>query len=1125
MHRRQDAWQRVLLVAVRRATMSLLVGVATVLGSPPDAQAADGCTPVVAHIVSIQGIVELRRPRDAGWKLAEPGVVLCPGDLVRVGRSSRAAVRLANDSTLRLDQRTTVTLEGLDERKSTLLELLTGVFHLITRTPKPFKIKTPFVTAGVEGTEFTVSVDDQGARLAVFEGRVSAANEHGGLMLVSGEAAVAAKGQAPRKELLVRPADAVQWALYYPTIFDYRLGEGMAGTPGEAALRESIALYRQGRLVEAIGRLDNVPEGLGSARFLTYRAGLLLLVGRVDEAGPDIQRALQLDPRDSDAHALQSIVAVVRNDKDQALGLAGKAVEFNEASPSARIALSYAQQAHFKVEEASASVQKAVELDPQNALAWARLAELHMSTGYLDRALEAAQRAVSLNPDLARTQTVLGFANLTWIDTKAAKQAFEKAIALDQADPLPRLGLGLAKIREGDLAAGREEVEIAVSLDPENSLLRSYVGKAYYEEKRDELAGTQFNLAKERDPKDPTPWFYDAILKQGQNRPVEALQDLQKSVELNDNRAVYRSQLLLDEDRASRALSMAKVYDDLDFQQLATVEASRSLMQNPSNYSAHRFLSDTYAQSQRQQITRASELLQAQLLQPINLTPIPPQIAFPDLFLPSSVGIARAGLYEFNPLFEREGVRFRGTGVGGNLGTRGDELALSGMKDRISFSVGQFHFQTDGFRPNNDVRHDIYGGLIQLALSPSANIQAELRTRETKHGDLAMTGAPDQFDPGFRQTVKQDIARLGSRISLAPNSDILLSFIHAKLQDNLVLPDFSFSTFGTDKVDQLEGQYILRASRATLIAGGGGYNLKINIRDFFGGAGPFVISSHGEGRNAYVYSHFPLSSSTLLVLGASYDYVSDAGVKVERVSPKLGLDFRPTPRLSLRLVAFESVKPALIASQTLQPTQILAFSQYFDDLNTTRSKTAGAGLDVRPADSVHLGFQASRRKTEFPGDIFGQPFSVRAEETEGIAYIYKSMGQRASLSIQYIFEEFSRPRDDAIPFGLPFQVRNKILPVKLRYFSPTGWFGSLGTEFVSQRVQDGLTGTTDRNFSLVNAALGYRFPGRRGFLQFEARNIFDKRFEFRDVSFLSVEPLNPRFVPVRTWLARLSVDF
>ena len=355
----------------------------------------------------------------------------------------------------------------------------------------------------------------------------------------------------------------------------------------------------------------------------------------------DIEQALKLEPGNSDAYALQAIIAVVQNDKEQALTLATKAVELDQASSTARLALSYAQQAHFNIEDALASVQKAVELDPENALAWARLAELHMSTGYLDRALKAAQRAADLNPLLSKTHTVLGFAHLTQINTEAAKTAFAQAIELDQADPMPRLGMGLAKIREGDLEEGRIELEIAASLDPANSLIRSYLGKAYFEEKRYNLAGTQFDLAKALDPNDPTPWFYDAIQKQTQNRPVEALRDLQKSIDLNNNRAVYRSKLLLDQDQAARGSSLARIYDNLGFEKRALMETAKSLTLDPANHSAHRFLSDAYLNIPRHEIARVSELLQAQLLQPINVNPVQPRLAVADLNIITGTGPAR----------------------------------------------------------------------------------------------------------------------------------------------------------------------------------------------------------------------------------------------------------------------------------------------------------------------------------------------------------------------------------------------------------------------------------------------------------------------------------------------------
>ena len=117
---------------------------------------------------------------------------------------------------------------------------------------------------------------------------------------------------------------------------------------------------------------------------------------------------------------------------------------------------------------------------------------------------------------------------------------------------------------------------------PEKLLVRSYLGKAYYEEKRKPLDQREYAIAKELDPKDPTPWFYDAIAKQTTNRPVEALQDMQKAIELNNNRMVYRSRLLLDSDLAARSAALGQIYNNLGFQQLGLVEGWKSVNTDPT---------------------------------------------------------------------------------------------------------------------------------------------------------------------------------------------------------------------------------------------------------------------------------------------------------------------------------------------------------------------------------------------------------------------------------------------------------------------------------------------------------------------------------------------------------------
>jgi tetratricopeptide (TPR) repeat protein len=366
---------------------------------------------------------------------------------------------------------------------------------------------------------------------------------------------------------------------------------------------------------------------------------------------------------------------------------ANAAVAADARSAAARVARSYALQARFDLQGAREALDKAVELAPGDALAWARLAEVRSALGDRAGARAAAEKATQLDAGLARTQSVLGFAHLAEVNTAAAREGFTKAAALDPSDPLARLGLGLARIREGAIDEGSRELEVAVSLDPGQSLLRSYLGKAYYERKREDLVKREYDLAKKADPKDPTPWLYDAIFDQTTNRPVEALEALQEAIERNDNRAVYRSRLLLDSDLAARSASLGRVYSDLGFQERALVEGWTSANSDPTSSSAHRFLADSYAALPRQEIARVSELMQSQMLQPLNTSPIQPQLAESNLFLISSGGPAALSFNEFNPLFSRNGVNLLASGAIGENGLGSGEGVVSGIYGKASLRI------------------------------------------------------------------------------------------------------------------------------------------------------------------------------------------------------------------------------------------------------------------------------------------------------------------------------------------------------------------------------------------------------------------------------------------------------
>ena len=1070
------------------------------------AYAAGACQREVARVVSMQGIIELRRAQERTWQPASMNTTFCAGDMIRARAQSRAALRLSNDSMLRLNQKTSITFPALQETKDTsLLDLFEGAIHIITRTPKPFKIRTPFVNASVEGTEFFVGLQEESTRIVVYEGKVSASNALGSLLLKDHEAAITLKGQAPRKEIIIHPTDAVQWALYYPAVFDY---------------------WQDDQFKDKNGVIPQL-----------HQAGRLLVVGQADKAKGNIQQVLQLEPGNSDAHALLAIISVVQNEKDQALDLATKAITLNPDSAAAHLALSYTQQAHFEITAALESVQKAVTQDPLNALAWARSAELQMSLGDLDRALDAAQHAVHLNPDLAKTQTILGFAHLLQIDTKTAKTIFAQAIVLDQADPMPRLGLGLALIREGELEAGRIELEISASLDPANSLIRSYLGKAYFEEKRYSLAGTQFDLAKERDPKDPTPWFYDAIQKQTQNRPIEALQDIQKSIELNNNRAVYRSRLLLDRDEAARGSSLARIFENLGFERRAVMETAKSLSLDPANHSAHRFLSDTYANIPRHEVARVSELLQAQLLQPINANPVQPHAAVADLNIINNTGPSAPGFNEFAPLMERNKPQLVASGIVGNNGTLGNEMVFSRLHERTSISLGQFHYETNGFRSNNDQKHNIYNAFIQHAFTSKFNVQAEVRTREKEHGDLLLDFNKHFFSSEARTKFKEDFARLGARYSISSRQDFIVSTTYAnRKSDNILQPNLDQrAIFDSAKNQsyQIEAQHLFKENYFN-ITSGGGFSRRKTDSETTG------VETTSQNNKIYMYSNWKLPQEITATLGFSYNFykLSDSS-KLENVAdPKFGLQWNIDDKLRLRLAWFETVKSNLIGQQTIEPTQVAGFNQFFDDPTGTKSERKGIGLDGNITNNFLGGVEASLRELKVP--FLGSPVFEKQKEQVYRGYLYGLLNPHWSFTSEFQFEKFTR-NEDSLKNGIaPNVIQTLSVPLKINYFSPSGLFASLSGTFVNQNIErlnednssdPGLTYPKDlkiegkSNFFLLDASVGYRLPSRRGLLSFEAKNLLNTNFHYRNTHFYVSEPFAPRYNPSREFFVRLTLNF
>ena len=429
---------------------------------------------------------------------------VCQGDPIRVGEFSRATIAFL-DSGIRLtiEQNTEFAVQPPRQPGRSFIDLFRGAILFFTRQPRSLDVRTPFVNAAVEGTEFLIRVDNDRAEVAVLEGTVAMVNDQGSLTLTSGQSGQALAEQAPSGSN-VRPQDAVRWALYYEPILP------------PASLAE----------------LDQVPPASRDARYFVRRASELLAVGRVDEARAELARARALDPNDADATRCNAIIDVAQNNREGALENARRAVSLAPQSVSARMALSYALQASFNLEAARDELLQVVPQDPAQRSAGA-CARLGPSRGAMagarlrQQGCGDGQQGGQLAPDLAHAhgagicrvdagQDLRREGIVRTRDCTGVQESARPAWSRPGEDP--RGGSARRPARHRDRGGARRRRRG----HPQLSRKGLFRGEARRVERRADRVS-----AKQLDPRDPTPYFYDAIRKQTINRPVEALHDLQ----------------------------------------------------------------------------------------------------------------------------------------------------------------------------------------------------------------------------------------------------------------------------------------------------------------------------------------------------------------------------------------------------------------------------------------------------------------------------------------------------------------------------------------------------------------------------------------------------------------------
>jgi hypothetical protein len=356
-----------------------------------------------------------------------------------------------------------------------------------------------------------------------------------------------------------------------------------------------------------------------------------------------------------------------------------------------------------------------------------------------------------------------------------------------------------------------------------------------------------------------------------------------------------------------------------------------------------------------------------------------------------------------------------------------------------------------------------------------------------------------------------------------------------------------FSIKGDETGYNAELQYIYRSHRFNITSGIGYVNIDgefTYIDDLYDPSvsppiplGPSIFTEDADvdHKDLYVYSNLYLIEKLTLTIGASGDFYEDENFDKDEFNPKLGFIWNPVANTTIRGATFWTVKRTLITNQTLEPTQVAGFNQFYDDPNGTDSRSYGLGVDQKFRSDIYGGLEFSKRDLNVPYMAFVflpppappelQASEVDWEESVARAYLYWTPYKWLGLRAEYLYEEFDREQEFVAGTK---NVKTHRFPLGVSFFHSSGLTLSLqGTyydqkgEFLRQDEMDPLNFVSGEDqFWVVDLSLSYRFPKRYGFITVGAKNLFDEQFNYQDT-----DPESPTIQPDRMIYGQVTVAF
>jgi tetratricopeptide (TPR) repeat protein len=891
----------------------------------------------------------------------------------------------------------------------------------------------------------------------------------------------------------------------------------------------ALARYDFGEVSGAYALLKSARQKLRPTPVLLTLTGYLALAaGAAGEAVDLLTAASRQAPGYGLPRALLAQIYLVQNRKDAARAEAAQALAQAPGSPMALLTMGLVKMSYFDLPAATRYLEKAIAADPRFIDAYVYLAKIQLGSEYLARAQRTIDAALRLAPRDADVLSLAGFVRLGCRDFIGAKKLWDAAIKTNPALGEPHLGLGIYQFEKRNFDQGVAEMLTATLLEPRVALYQTELGKALYQVRNFDRALEVYDYAKTLDPKDPTPYLYKGIALTDLNRPGEAIQEINKSIELNDNVALFRTRLALDRDLAVRNTNLARPYQQLGLPEWAFSKAVDAVKSDPYNSGAHLFVLSSYLSSGASFLSpgqlfaaRESENALYRVLSPAN------QNTFSNLFVgPQNLGLT----LDYTPMFEMPYVRAAVLGgVGAWEGSHGiyeaEGLAYGGWPG-AAFFVNAAYVDDRGFGPQNNYLRDRRGG-VNAKWSPTVND--------------TFTGTYEYVDQRFGNANFADLGYLGS--SNTRSNLYELAYLHRFNPQFAFLAYYFYNNNPFRTVDrfladgklavtddfeyhnvQLQQLFIL--GNHTFIGGFDYFTNRIDNRIKFGPAGLNLdFRPPYWSYSLYLLDYWKITPNLTAELGLFKDFSKNARLYSSGTlytslwSPRFGLNYRfqaGGTQHTLRLAGFRALSTHYLTQPLLLSSEVASFPWVLDASGGSELREAGAAWeaqwDAKTFSTLRL--DALRMATpELPQLGTARSWSVWKRYQAAFIVnriLLPSLGLSLGVAGKRVVPDLS-----LAPGGL--QDYSEIdYTLGLSYLHRDGWLAGVRTILVQQFLKN----RDDNLFGLVNLRVGRELPRKRGLVTFEVDNLFNRRFTY------VLEPLrSPDFFPSRMYIFRLGLYF